>query len=192
VHLYAATLFLLVVLPRSVFAAVAHWKTRRLERQFPLDLDDPYFRKLGGLVGVSGPVVLRVLPYSFTVDEARDKGLSQLAAMLFGDQARVMLRPPSAYGDEPEDLLRDVNLDDSNVTAVLFNLAATPERENHGAFLDHLVRTSKRGITVLIDESSLLERSGAERVAERKALWQQFCQFHRTSPTFVNLLHPTP
>lgn len=192
VHLYAATLFLLVVLPRSVFAALAHWKTRRLERQFPLDLEEPYFRKLGGQVGVSGPVVLRILPYSFTVDEARDKGLSQVATMLFGDQARVMLRPPSAYGDEPEDLLRDVNLDDTNVTAVLFNLAATPEKENHGAFLDHLVHASKRGISVLIDESSLLERSGAERVAERKALWQQFCQFHRTSPTFVNLLHPLP
>ncbi|MES2324636.1 MAG: DUF2868 domain-containing protein [Pseudomonadota bacterium] len=192
VHLYAATLFLLVVLPRGAMAAVAHWKARRLERHFPLDLEHPYFKKLGGQAGVSGPVVLRVLPYSFTVDEARDKGLSQLAAMLFGDQARVMLRPPSAYGDEPEDLLRDVNLDDANVTAVLFNLAATPEKENHGVFLDHLVRNSKRAVSVLIDESALLERSGAERVAERRALWQQFCQFHRTSPTFVNLLHPQP
>jgi len=192
VHLYAATLFLLVVLPRGAMAAVAHWKARRLERHFPLDLEHPYFKKLGGQAGVSGPVVLRVLPYSFTVDEARDKGLTQLAAMLFGDQARVMLRPPSAYGDEPEDLLRDVNLDDANVTAVLFNLAATPEKENHGVFLDHLVRNSKRAVSVLIDESALLERSGADRVAERRALWQQFCQFHRTSPTFVNLLHPQP
>lgn len=192
VHLYAATLFLLVVLPRGVLGALAHWQARRLERQFPLDLEDPYFRKLGGQAGLSGPVVVRVLPYSFTVDEARDRGLSQLAAMLFGEQARVMLRPPSAYGDEPEDLLRDVHLDDVNVTAVLFNLAATPEKENHGVFIDHLVRNAKRPISVLIDESSLLERGGAERVAERKALWQQFCQFHRTSPTFVNLLHPAP
>ncbi len=89
-------------------------------------------------------------------------------------------------------MLRDTNLDDASVaiTAVLFNLAATPEKENHGAFLDHLVRHSPRGIAVLIDESSLLERSGAERAAERVTLWQQFCHFHKAPVTIVNLLHP--
>lgn len=192
VHLYGATLLLLVVLPRLVLAGVAHWKARRLARDFPLDLEQPYFRKLGDQVGASGPAVLRVLPYSFTVDEARDRGLSQVAAMLLGEQARVMLRPPSAYGEEPQDMLRDVNLDDPDVTytAVLFNLAATPEKENHGAFLDYLVRTSKRGVAVLIDESSLLERSDEARLAERVSLWQQFCSFHRAPATVVNLLNP--
>ena len=103
-----------------------------------------------------------------------------------------MLRPPSGYGEEPQELLRDVNLDDPEVTytAVLFNLAATPEKENHGAFLEHLVRASKRGVAVLIDESSLAERSDAVRLAERVALWQQFCAFHRAPATIVNLLNP--
>ena len=146
VLLYAATMLLLVVLPRLVLAGVAHWRARRIAANFPLDLEQPYFRQLRGKMG-GAPGVLRVLPYSFTLDEARDKGLAAVAAMLLGEQARLMLRPSSAYGDEPRDALGETALDDPNVslTAVLFNLAATPEKENHGAFLDHLVRESPRG-----------------------------------------------
>lgn len=192
VHLYAATLLLLVVVPRLVLAAAAHWRARRMARRFPLDLEQPYFRKLGEQVGVSGPAVLRVLPYSFTVDEARDRALAQVAVMLFGEQGRVMLRPASPYGEEAIELLQDVKLDDPDiaVTAVLFNLAATPEKENHGAFLDHLVRNCKRGVAALIDESSLMERSDPVRVAERVAHWQGFCRYHKVPATVVNLLHP--
>lgn len=192
VHLYGATLYLLVIVPRLVLAGYAHWKARRLQASFPIDLGEPYFRKLGDAMGSAGPVVLRVLPYSFTLDEARDRGLAKVSAMLLGEHASVMLRPSSAYGDDPQDVLRDVGIDDPAVTytAVLFNLAATPEKENHGEFLDHLVRMSKRGVAVLIDESSLLERSDAARVAERIALWNQFCGFHRAPVTIVNLLNP--
>ncbi|ATQ74166.1 hypothetical protein CR152_06330 [Massilia violaceinigra] len=197
VHLYGATLLLLVVLPRLILAGVAHWRAQRMHNRFPLDLEQPYFRKLNGEAGTTAPAVLRVLPYSFTLDEARDKGLSQVAVTLFGEQARVMLRPSSGYGEEAVDSLRDLTADDPNVTAtaVLFSLAATPEKENQGAFLDYLVRSSKRGIAVLIDESALVERSVAQdgddvRLAERIALWQQFCNFHRAPATIVNLLDP--
>ncbi len=196
VHLYAATLFLLVVLPRLLFAAVAHWQARRLERNFPLDLQQPYFQQLGAGFGAS-PGTLRVLPYSFTVDEARDLGLARLATLLLGEQARLMLRPSIAYGEEPPQALDTSQLKDdpATLTAVLFNLAATPEKENHGALLDYLVRTLPHGIAVLIDESSYLERIGnqessKDRVAERIALWQEFCQFHKAPATIVNLLDP--
>ena len=81
------------------------------------------------------------------------------------------------------------------VTAALFSLSATPEKENHGAFLDYLSKHVPRGVAVLVDESPLVERIGeqqgnAARVAERTALWRQFCSFHGTSATFVNLLQP--
>jgi hypothetical protein len=196
VLLYAATMLLLVVLPRLVLAGVAHWRARRLAANFPLDLEQPYFRQLRGKMG-GPPGVLRVLPYSFTLDEARDKGLANVAAMLLGEQARVMLRPSSAYGDEPRDALGESALDDPNVslTAVLFNLAATPENENHGAFIDHLLRASPRGVTVLVDESSLAERlapqaGGRSRVDERIALWREFCAHHHATAMIVNLLEP--
>jgi hypothetical protein len=197
VHLYAATLLLLVVLPRLVLAIVSGLRAARLARNFPLDLGQPYFRLLADRVGASGPAVLRVIPYSFTVDEARHKGLVAVASMVLGDQAQLMLRPSSPYGEEAKETLRDARLDDPDVavTAVLFNLAATPERENHGAFLDYLVQGAPRGIAVLLDESGLTERGAGQpgfeaRVVERTALWHEFCRYHRAPATVVNLLHP--
>jgi hypothetical protein len=193
VHLYGATLVLLVVLPRAVLAGFAHWRARRTARRFPLDLDHPYFRKLAGDAGMGGPSVMRVLPYSFTIDESRDRGLSALAAAVFGEQARVMLRPSSAYGEEAVEQLREVRFDDPavTVTALLFNLAATPEKENHGAFLERALRASSRGIAVLVDESSVTERGGpAQRTQERIQLWQQFCSHYGANANIVNLLHP--
>ncbi|MES2538630.1 MAG: DUF2868 domain-containing protein [Pseudomonadota bacterium] len=196
VHLYAATLALLVAFPRMLLAAISHVKAKRLAKHFPLDLKHPYFRKLTAPLQ-NRQETLRVLPYSFTLDEARDKGLTVFARTLLGEQARVMLRPPAAYGEEPQDALRDTRLDDPNVTmtAVLFNLSATPEKENHGAFLDYLVRQSPRGLSVLIDESAYLERLGRQdgdqaRIEERVALWQQFCSFHKAPATIVNLIDP--
>lgn len=197
VHLYAASLLLLVVLPRALLATLADFRARRLARHFPLDLEQPYFRKLAERIGAAGPAVLRVLPYSFTIDEARHKGLSAIAAMAIGEQAHLMLRPSFPYGEEPRDALQDVRLDDPGiaVTAVLFNMAATPEKENHGAFLDYLVRNAPAGIAVLVDESAMVDRAAGQpgadaRVAERVSLWRHFCGFHRTSATFVNLLRP--
>jgi hypothetical protein len=197
VHLYAATIFLLVVLPRVALALISNWRAARLSKRFPLDLDQPYFRKLNETIGVATGGMLRVLPFSFTVDEARHRGLGQVAIMLFGEQGRMMLRPSTSYGDEPREVLRDVDLSDPNVTmtAVLFNLTATPEKENHGAFLDYLVKASPRGIAVLLDVSAYLERMGEPAdqrgLAERTALWQQFCHFHHTTATVVNLLNPS-
>lgn len=197
VHLYAATLGLLVVAPRLVLSAVAHWRARRLHRRFPLDLGSPYFAALAGRAGATGPAVLRVYPYSFTLDEARDKGLAALAQVAMGEQARVMLRPSVPYGEDPAGLMPGETLEDPSVaaTVALFNLAATPEKENHGAFLDYLARRLPRGVTVLVDESGMAERGAGQqgvdaRMAERKALWREFCAFHGARAQFVNLLQP--
>ena len=196
VHLYAATLLLLVILPRALLAGAAHFRARNLTRNFPIDLNQPYFHRLLKSLG-GAPGTLRVLPYSFTVDEARDKGLNALAGQLLGEQARLMLRPILTYGEEPQDALRDFHPNDgqASLTAVLFSLAATPESENHGVLLDYLVRQSKGSFAVLIDESSYLERIGSQaggqtRLADRRALWQQFCSFHKAPANFVNLLNP--
>lgn len=191
VLLYAATLVLLVVVPRLVMAGVAHAQAHLRARRVPIDLEQPYFRQLQTKMG--GPAgVLRVLPYSFTIDEARDRGLVQVAAMLLGENASVMLRPSSAYGDEP-DLSLAAGVTGVTLSAALFNLAATPENENHGAFIARLKAATPQ-MTVLIDESSLAERLGADagkaRLGERILLWQQFCAHHQVTPIVVNLLDP--
>ena len=191
VLLYAATLALLVIVPRLLLAGVAHFQARRRAARVAIDLEQPYFRQLRTKMG--GPAgVLRVLPYSFTIDEARDRGLAQVAAMLLGENASVMLRPSSAYGDEP-DLATGAGTTGVTLTAALFNLAATPENENHGAFIAQL-KAAVPAMTVLIDESSLAERLGADagkaRLAERVLLWQQFCAHHQVTPVIVNLVDP--
>ena len=195
VHLYCATLLLLVVVPRLLLATVAAIQARRLKRSFPIDLDQPYYRKLADSVGAGTPAVLRVIPYSYTLDEPRDRGLWAITAAALGGQARVQLLPAVAYGVEPKDALRDTALNEAGVTvtAVLFSLAATPEKENHGALLDYLAKRVPRGVAVLLDESPLVERGGDQpgldtRVAERIALWRQFCGFHGVSSHPVNLL----
>ena len=197
VHLYGATILLLVVLPRVLLACFAGWRARRLAQGFPLDLEHPYFRRLADSIGAGKAAVLRVLPYSFTLDEARDRGLWAVAAMALGAQARVLLRPTVPYGEEPKEALGEAGLGEADVTvtAALFSLSATPEKENHGAFLDYLVRHSKRGVPVLLDESSMVERGAGQagldaRVTERVSLWRQFCSFHGTAATVVNLIEP--
>ena len=198
VHLYAATLLLLVILPRVVMALAAGLRAARLARRFPVDLQQPYYRTLAGHIGAgASPVTLRVLPYSFTLDERRDRGLSEIAAAMFGEQTRVMLRPSLPYGEDAASLMQDLRPDasDATVTAVLFNLAATPEQENHGALLAALARQLPGGVSVLVDESALTERGAGQagfdaRVAERIALWRQFCTYHKLPVTVVNLLQP--
>lgn len=196
VHLYGATVLLLVIVPRLVFAAVSGFRAARLKRHFPLDLDEPYFRKLADSIGAGTPAVLRVIPYSYTLDEVRDRSLWAIAASALGQQARVQLLPSMGYGTEPKEALRDIAWQEAQVTvtAVLFSLAATPEKENHGALLDYLSQRAKRGVTVLLDESPLStqwgESAGSTRSAERQALWRQFCSFHGVAAHVVNLLEP--
>lgn len=189
VHLYAGALMLYVVLPRMLLALPAAWRAWRLKRRFPLDLDQPYFRKLvqaaGGAAGV-----LRVVPYSFTVDEVRGKALEAVAADHLGERARLRLLPSLAYGTDPVAAMREPGEGEAaTMTALLFSLAATPEKENHGAAIGALVAEAGEGATVLLDQSALV-RMDAARKKERLELWREFCIFHGAQPFVVDLLAP--
>ena len=197
VHLYAATLLLLVILPRAALALISHWQQSKLQHNFPLDLGLPYFRKLTARISPTAPAVLRVLPYSFTLDEARDAGLAAIARALLGEHARVMLRPATSYGEDLIGAPVTRGAPDSNAaqTALLFNLSATPELESHGAFIDQMARGNAAGLLVFIDESGYLERLGKQggadtRLRERIGLWQQFCEQYKVRAQIVNLLNP--
>lgn len=197
VYLYGGTLLLLVVLPRLVLAYMARRREKTLAACFPLDLGQAYFRKLIRTIDPAAPALLRVCPYSFTLDETRGLNLQVVARMLLGARARVMLRPSTAYGEDPQQGSQGTLAGpvENARTVALFNLSATPERENHGAFLDHLCRGAAHGIAALVDESGYLERlatqAGAEaRLHERMALWRQFCELHGVYACMVNLVDP--
>ena len=183
VHLYAASLLLYVVLPRLALGAIAALRALWLRRHFPLDLDHAYYRQLSAAAG-GEPGLLRVLPYSLTVDEARSKGLDILAQAMLGEQARVRLLPPAAYGSEAPAL----EAGEGVTNAVLFGIAATPEQENHGVFLAALGRGRK--LIALLDQSALAARMDAARLSERIELWREFCIQHGAEPMVVDLLAP--
>lgn len=197
VHLYSATLFLFVVLPRLLLALAARWSEKKLVAHFPVDLRQPYFRRISGKIGVAIATLLRVFPYSFTLDERRDRGLATVAQMLLGEPARVMLRPSTAYGQElaNEPLPGTAGEADIAHTVALFNLSATPEKENHGAFIDQFIRWNTPDFSVMVDESGYRERLGNQagveaRMGERIALWRQFCELHHVQLSIVNLVQP--
>jgi hypothetical protein len=183
VHLYAACLLLYVVLPRLLLGAAAALRAAWLRGRFPLDLEQPYFQQLAVAAG-GQPGLLRVLPYSLTVDEARSNGLDAVAQELLGEQARVRLLPPAAYGSEAPALEGGEGV----TNAVLFGIAATPEQENHGAFLAALGRG--RRLLALLDQSALAARMDAGRLRERIELWREFCILHGAEPRVVDLLAP--
>ena len=81
----------------AAVAAVAGLRARHLKRNFPIDLDQPYYRKLADSIGAGTPAVLRVIPYSYTLDEPRDRGLWAIAAAALGGGVL-----PAAYAERRE------------------------------------------------------------------------------------------
>ncbi len=179
IHWYALTVAALVIVPRLALWAWAAWRAQRHGHRIDLDLSAPYFRRLLG--GFSrGRARLRVLPYSFTLDEAASDSLRTVARRLLGEDAELLQRPSVAFGEEaravdgamPADAQVALNL-------ALFNLSATPEQENHGAFLDALRAGLPPPHAMLVDEGAYRRRLGAqpgsdERLAQRRDAWRAF------------------
>lgn len=195
VHLYAGTLLLLVVLPRCMLAGVAYAKERRLAQRFHADTAHPYVRDLLDAAGLgTAGAALRVFPYSFTVDGPRSAGLHGLARTLLGAQAQALLQASTPYGEElaspPATAVAEPPLD-----VALFNLSATPEAENHGAFLDSLVQQGHTRLEVWVDASAYAQRLGGqsgstERIAQRSALWHSLGAVRHLPVRIVHLLQP--
>lgn len=196
IHLYAITVGAIVVVPRLALALIARWQERRRSQRFAFDLSEPYFRRLAGSFTV-GAVRLRVIPYSYTVDEAALNGLRAAAVALLGDDADVMLHSTITFGAESS-VGQTLSGADPQVTLTLalFSLAATPENENHGAFLKALRSTSSAPrLAVLIDESGYRRRLGTQagaeaRLDERRSAWRYFCRALELDAAFVDLSAP--
>jgi hypothetical protein len=195
IHWYAVTVGALVVLPRLALAGVARLRERQLSRRFPIALDEPYFRRL--LAGFSPyRMQLRVLPYSYTMDEVSLRGLREASRALLGDNTDVSVRPAVPFGAESS-AATGLDATDRTValSAALFNLAATPEHENHGAFLDLLRAATGPRLVALVDEASYKRRLGdapaaRDRLAERRSAWSAFCSAHNVPVAFVDLASP--
>jgi hypothetical protein len=199
IHLYAVTTAMVVLLPRVLLALAHRFAERRLARRFPLPLDDPYFRALAREHSGASTKIW-IVPYSFRPSPRAVLGLNDLLARVFGARVDVGIAPTVALGGEdglPGDVAPPA---DAACAAALFSLAATPERENHGAFCDALAARLPPGtpLIVLVDESAFARRfaqptgSDAQRRAERRASWTRMLAEHGFEPVFADLEAKAP
>jgi hypothetical protein len=188
-HLMAATIAVVVVVPRLLLALATWLLERHRAAHMPIPLDAPYFaRLLRGFRG--GPTHVSVIPYSYTPPPAAAAGLERLLRGVFGANAAVTLAAPVAYGSEDACAALPAAGAPQQVIA-LFNASATPEDETHGAFVAALAATTGRGTVpiALIDETALNVRLGADaaRIEERRALWRALCNERRLACAFASL-----
>ena len=192
--LWAVTAALFVIIPRLVLAAVAGARATMLAQRVRV-ADDFYLRSL--LRNALGrPGNARVVPYGLDLPaDARDR-LTRVVQAAVGEKTRVSIDPAIAYGAEDEWLARSADgLGDADQLMVLFNLASTPEAENHGALLAGLrqrIGSDGTALLVLLDDSGfrhkLRGQSSAERrVADRVEAWRAVLATAAVDPAIVTL-----
>ncbi|MDZ7653199.1 MAG: DUF2868 domain-containing protein [Burkholderiaceae bacterium] len=198
IHWYALTVAAVVVAPRLLLAGWAALRAQRWSHTFPIDLSAPYFRRLVG--GFSGrPSRIVALPFSYSLDGHATTGLAAIARQLLGDRGTVDLRSAIAFGDESRAAAALVQGDAQAapvaLNLALFSLAATPEQENHGAFLDGLQPTMAAPRVVLVDEGPYRRRLGTQagataRVVERREAWRAFAASRGWPIVFADFAAP--
>jgi hypothetical protein len=195
IHMYAVTALLVVVLPRLILAAIARWRERRISTHFPLSLDEPYFRRVLS-VWREVPARVRVAPYGYTPSEAACEGVQRLAAHLFGEGVKLQFATAVKYGDEDSPAASGRGESSAaDLVIALFNLASTPETENHGVFLDGVKAQANGPVVVLVDESPYRLRLGAQsgtavRLAERRQAWTGLVSTRGLVAVFADLEAP--
>jgi len=188
-HLVAATLAVIVIVPRLLLALGMGMVERYRAARVGEDFHAPYFARLLRDFD-EGPVAVHVVPYSFSVTSAAVAALETLLARALGAGATLAVAPPVAYGDE-ETTLADTEHAGRGPVVALFNATATPERETHGQFLAALA-TSSRPLLVIIDEAAFNARwrDDQARREARRHLWRDACAEVRLAPVFVDLAEP--
>jgi hypothetical protein len=181
-HLMAATLGVVVIVPRVVLALIAATVERYRSAHLIDDLDDAYFTRL--LRGFrASAAAIDVVPYSFTLGPEARSSLQALLDRAMGGHAKVAIASPVGYGEEEE-----LRPPEGELVVALFNAATTPEPEAHGRFLARVAQ-SGRPLLVMVDEASLAARD-ATRIEGRRALWRDLASQGGHAIAFVNLLEP--
>jgi len=191
IHLMAATVAAIVVVPRLLLAVLAGAIERHRATRMLLSLAEPYFhRLLRGFRG--GPSRVRVIPYSYALPPEVVTGLESVIARVFGGSAAMLVSQPVAYGDQIA--ATDDAKSMGTTLVVLFNASATPEREVQGAMLASLAAgaTGASARVALVDEGAWALRWRAEpsRITDRRAAWQRLGEEAGVPVVFADLSAP--
>ena len=134
-----------------------------------------------------------MLPHSYTLAPPAIAGLEALVARTFGGSAALTIEAPVAYGDEDGHAARDDAGGDAAVL-VVFNLAATPERDVQGRFVEALAaRQAPAGAPQVVVDTSVLRARWPDdpaRFAARRAAWDAALPAAAGAPLYVDLAAP--
>ncbi|HEY2400278.1 MAG TPA: DUF2868 domain-containing protein [Steroidobacteraceae bacterium] len=203
IHLIAITAVLYIVLPRLLAAGAATFDLWRLARRIPLP--SPllgYARAL--VIGVGSGTVgetASVVPYAYEPKTSSITGLESLLGATLGANLKIKMGDPVKYGDE-ETVATRLAATTATWHVILMTLAATPEVENHGAFLkawrDWLVKNATSApLLIVIDEGPYAARMRGEmalqqRLQERRKLWREFVAGYGLRAVFADLIQIKP
>lgn len=176
IHLYVATLLVLVILPRLALAVVAAGQAWARGRQIVLPLqEDPALAALRRYRR-HGPVRVRVLPYAAPPAAQAALGLRALMAEVYGPDVQLQVGETVTIGDEEAGAARAGD-GAPELLVGLVELGSTPEAEAHGR-LARALRSRAPGAALLwvVDESHFLRRFAGmpARVDERRAAWRDW------------------
>jgi Protein of unknown function (DUF2868) len=193
IHLYAATLLLWVVLPRTLLALWAWVRAWRLAHRVALPLQSPYFvRLLQDLrVGSQAAQQLQVLPHGAAPSPQATLALQGWLLAAHGAGTQLQVAASTVYGQDVAAGLQPPPGTTGRVAVV--DLATTPEADTHGQWLAALHAAAPAlPLLLLADEASFQTRMGhlPGRLAERRAAWQALAAQHGAGFVSVNLLTP--
>ena len=191
-HLLAATLAWAVIVPRLALALQAAWTSARRAAHLPVAVDDAHSRRLLQMrrrdAAQAMSAGVQVLPHGFVPAPAATLALRALLIAAFGEAALLHIEPATAYGDEDRELARALPAAAWHI--VWFELAATPEAQAQGRFVERLRAQAGGRLVVLVDESSYRKRMGAAspRLDERRELWRRLGEAASVGVASVDLL----
>lgn len=189
IHLYAATIAAVVIVPRLALALAAWLAQRRLAKSMPLSLRDPYFQ---GLLRSwrRGTARIAAVAYSYAIPTTNAQALVRIATRALQSTVLIDWLPTIAYGTD--DVPQTESASRTAVIAV-FNLSATPERETHGAFVRALRAADPTiPLIAIVDTSEFNARFSDQprRISERTDSWQRMLDGVDCKPLFIALAHP--
>ena len=187
--LWMVTAGLFVIAPRLLLGLGSFLRSLQLRRRLAVPHDFYVRRVLRDAIGRAR--VVRVVPYSFELSAASSDTLKQLLVDALGEKTSVEMVPSIAYGDEDAWLASPAgDLGTADQIIILFNLASTPEAENHGAFVEAIRQRVGREaeLTVLIDDTSFTHKLRGQASAERRVEERLYAWSAVLAPTAVELI----
>ncbi len=191
--LWMVTAALFVIVPRLLLALGSWLQSARLKRRLEIPHDFYVRRVLRDALGRARTV--RVVPYAFDLGTRAKDTLKRLLVEALGDKTAVHTDASIAYGDEDHWVDGQASqLRNADQLVLLFNLASTPEAENHGVLVDRLQNRldGHAELMVLLDDSSFMHKlrgqaSATRRLEERLQAWKAVLTASQIHPIRVTL-----